>query len=512
MSPVPSEQELNRAVVDRALYLLFVDTDPERGIRPSGTWDPLWRPGKDELEEEAKKLSPETGCAELFQEVSVGTLSRRSWLVRYFREPAVPLYTMGQLADLIRPYRRFLAANREQLLENGTTNETFDDCPWLDARITPLYPTRFAEVREDDVGAPLKPFHPAVAHQLAGSRPELFDTRMSILAACEAALRARSALELCAQTVSLLQEAYAADDIRFLVEADETYARHRAGGAPVTKSEWAFQLRGSLSVLLLTVGHVVKEIELGTFHHAATAFATAGVDLRAVGSYFELAGHHSRQRIDEALDEFLVHTAHEQPVWQWYSQNLTQRFKDTFDCRLVIPRPRVPRSLKEKEPELRNLVRYYVDHLRISGSVPVLIPTPPGGSEAGGPGDRAQPPGAFCPSPGTTWEQVSITVRADDTATVTVGAETKMLNFSEMGFKNRTTGRPTGLWEALLTFAAGHGQVSWGKKARKAPVEQKVLSRLRENLRMLTGIDGNPFDPYDRKQRCYTARFKIDRP
>lgn len=102
----------------------------------------------------------------------------------------------------------------------------------------------------------------------------------------------------------------------------------------------------------------------------------------------------------------------------------------------------------------------------------------------------------FPTPPGTTWEQVTITILADgDAAQVTAGDITEPVTPDQMGMAYaRNPAKFTEDWKTLLRLSA-HGRVTT-EDPEVQFITPKRVERLKKKLRQFFGIDEDSFKPY----------------
>jgi hypothetical protein len=93
------------------------------------------------LDEALSYLPPDEALA-AFESLDPSLFRQREQLINYFSDPAVPFYTLEELADLMSEYAAHLVANRESLIETGLPKTSFERCNWLDQRLSCLYFTK----------------------------------------------------------------------------------------------------------------------------------------------------------------------------------------------------------------------------------------------------------------------------------------------------------------------------------------------------------------------------------
>ena len=114
----------------------------------------------------------------------------------------------------------------------------------------------------------------------------------------------------------------------------------------------------------------------------------------------------------------------------------------------------------------------------------------------------------FSTPPGAQWRDVSIRFVDGHIASVSVGETHQRCSFDDMGLGDKRSRQPTVLWELLLAFADGHGELGWTSSAATRS-NQKRKERLADRLQAFFGIDGDPFEYVD-ALKCWKTRFAIE--
>jgi len=118
------------------------------------------------------------------------------------------------------------------------------------------------------------------------------------------------------------------------------------------------------------------------------------------------------------------------------------------------------------------------------------------------------------PSPeNLKWEEVSMSFISNETLKIRARGQTKRYHYNQLGFQDkRQVDTPNKLWLMLKgIFASEYGRLAYERTnldislTRKA---QKTISRLRDLLKTIMGIEEDPFYPY-RQKNAYTPRFSI---
>jgi hypothetical protein len=119
---------------------------------------------------------------------------------------------------------------------------------------------------------------------------------------------------------------------------------------------------------------------------------------------------------------------------------------------------------------------------------------------------------------GTVWEDIKITLVADDTVRIETPSVKRRFSYHELGMKGGSRGdQPTYLWALLVLFAENHGVISLEdyelskERKYKAGSSKTMLfdsaKRLNRYLKELFGIEESIYKAHYRKKRQYETRI-----
>ncbi|WKZ17746.1 MAG: hypothetical protein QY310_09900 [Candidatus Jettenia sp. CY-1] len=111
------------------------------------------------------------------------------------------------------------------------------------------------------------------------------------------------------------------------------------------------------------------------------------------------------------------------------------------------------------------------------------------------------------PTPsGTRWHEVKINFNNPETIRITVGNETAIKTFAEIGFKDCRNGKPKDAWKRLEQFALCWGTIKNFNQTEKPKIE-KDIQIIRKILKNYFKIDTDPIPYIDREG--YKTQFAI---
>lgn len=115
----------------------------------------------------------------------------------------------------------------------------------------------------------------------------------------------------------------------------------------------------------------------------------------------------------------------------------------------------------------------------------------------------------------TSWEEVTIAITSNDTASVTVGGKLiKRGRFDVLGFGDRRKEQGAVIsWTLLKVLAVHDGSIPVSVASqlhlKKIPNLRKAVQDLRKRLKCLLHRKDDPLHRYSRKNRCWCSRFTV---
>ena len=112
------------------------------------------------------------------------------------------------------------------------------------------------------------------------------------------------------------------------------------------------------------------------------------------------------------------------------------------------------------------------------------------------------------PTPaGATWGDVTIKFLDGHRVSIRCKTESRVFNFTEMGFSGRKNAEFDVQWKLLQALALGHGQIGW-KSGSADPKNKKRKQTLNERLGTFFGIDGEAIT-WDKEAGVYRCHFTL---
>ena len=113
-----------------------------------------------------------------------------------------------------------------------------------------------------------------------------------------------------------------------------------------------------------------------------------------------------------------------------------------------------------------------------------------------------------CPK-GTQWENIKITLIADDTVRIKTPQGEERFTYSELGFSDKRKGdSPTVLWVQLTEFAKHKGIIS-GKDSKYIKQLPIIAKRLNKHLQELFGLPDTIYKAHYRKYHKYETKIQF---
>jgi hypothetical protein len=219
------------------------------------------------------------------------------------------------------------------------------------------------------------------AKDLVNDRAKLLELKLDVVSVCARCLRSGDIEALWPSVLRILVDTVLWQDVQRYLDIEETYWRAGIGECVVP----SYSLRaprdvpGTLSTLLTVVGHVEKELRLGTFDRTMGALKPAllGTGVTRIESYFLLVGHHERPAIDAALDGFLELEGQERSFWEEYRHRVNAALETELREEVVVRVP-VRRGLGGKfEPYLRTFAEWQAMQMEATGNLsPLQLSSP----------------------------------------------------------------------------------------------------------------------------------------
>lgn len=304
-------------------------------------------------------------------------------------DPSAPAYPS---ASPLPPHRVTLLYEEGSLPTDGDGNLVYrhvwsrtarppawsEDGPWVVRSLADPAPVEVCPYGE---AAFIHGLPPDVAAQLEEGRAGLFRVKRDIVEACVRCLRARAAGALWPAVLRILTDTLLWPEAQRYLEVEDLYWRSGVGDfvVPPYTMRPPDEVPGTLSALLSLVGHVEKELLVGTFDRTIAGIAEVlpETDPAGLESYFQAVGQPGQAALDAALDGFWPLEEREQAFWDEFRHRVNASIENDLYEEIVI-RTRVKRPLVATfEPYLRSFAEWQRTHIEATGAPSPLQLSPP---------------------------------------------------------------------------------------------------------------------------------------
>lgn len=403
-------------------------------------YDLVWRPSLSciELDEALCHGRPDRVLS-LFETEDIKQIARRAMLVAYLAHEDTPLYSLPELSKLTDDFADYLSSNKSALVSSGYPVVSFPNSLWLATRLAQSYYSKcpigvdteaFVEGKPGYVfavetdsppsnnlrgGRYIRCVAPAEAYlttdqvilelysayrvvpdassvpdltcfskdemrRLAELREGLVDAKTQILKHAAYALCNKDADGLWRRSLDLLTKAFTKDEVDFLIQSDARYTGYNVLSGAVTQDEETTMLPpGGFTDLLCMLGHIEKEIQVGTFAHAREALTElVSCDLTnrsrlVTRSYFELVGTRRHSLIDSAYADLAASEAKEKLFWSGFRQKASVAISNDFRSPQTVTVMVTSRDKPEFDLHIRPVVDAIESALASAGVMPQVL-------------------------------------------------------------------------------------------------------------------------------------------
>ncbi len=245
----------------------------------------------------------------------------------------------------------------------------------------------------------LPELNPDVAARVEKLREKVVDLKIAVLRELLACLRRNTVEDVWQNSLSIMTEVLLGEDAVFLLETDKFYEQNLplGNGHPAILINSLVHHNAGLSELLLLIGHVEKELRIGTMENIRGRLFTGdkkvidrvlrdprlphvvepnGGDDSPLAvsftSYYESIGKPWRKHFDDALEEFFALEPLERAFWVEFEQRVNDALENEF-CDEIVLRTKVKRKLARAFKANVGFYSEWVrEHLHQSGTVPQL--------------------------------------------------------------------------------------------------------------------------------------------
>jgi len=370
---------------------------------------------------------------EVLKSEDLESLYVRMGVTRAFCARGEPLFSLAELADVLRDYLDLLAAKRDVLVQTGHAAFGFAPFRMLD-RLQRTYYVRWPEavhhddpmISELDVECYMRRESPGFtdlgllvrwrvktqleyewlvgeldrivllpgldlqdAAKLERNRAKLFEVKVKVLQECYDALVKGTTEGYWDRCKDILISDISADEATFYLRMDKFYTGQYSGKDGSEESDGPVYIAGGLSDILTFVGYVECELRVGV--RAQIRKALGGLVTRrdrwesqrlAAEHYLEFIGRSERTAVDKAIDIFLDKAEEERNFWRDYSLGVNDALKSEFYEDVAV-RVRVRQAVAgEFQMAASTLCRSLYTEMEETGRIPGWV-------ISGGPGGEA---------------------------------------------------------------------------------------------------------------------------
>jgi hypothetical protein len=308
---------------------------------------------------------------QLFETEDLSKLEERVFLVDEINFSPPPLYSLDELQQVLEDFISYLLKNRVHLLETGQPLTKFDRSLWLDSQLANLYHFDFPR------GFPPPPKKDS--DRLKADRGKILDLKVAILKILSRAIKRKASMNLWNDCLRILTETVSSEEAEFYLRMDQFYIGYDVTdrtdkGAP--EEIPGLDRPGGFTDLLEVIGHIEKELTIGTLAETRNALAdllTFGQwnrPLLFVSNYFEATEHPLRDTLDSALDLFSYLELKESDFWENYPNRVKEALENEFYGDFIY-RDKVKRKfIHQFEPQATNFLKLMKSYFEATGRPP----------------------------------------------------------------------------------------------------------------------------------------------
>lgn len=322
--------------------------------------------------------------------------------------------------------------------------------------------------------------------RLDALRPKLFEVRQRVFAELAESIREQDGQGVQQRCIKIFSDRLTAEEVGFLRKMDAVYASDEVRTSELD-TEPTPLLNGGLTSLLELIGHVKKELLIGTLAKTRDALSDAlSLDAWQKPRFVTLVNRSEYRNLCK-VDRRNI-----------YLDLIAVGFGETSQAGLDIFA-----DLDAKEPAFWLSYWDEVEH--------VLLEEPSTSIDARDTTKQDRVTSRF-PSPADLkWEDVKIVFRSNVMLRVTVGDVSEKYMFGELGFRDgRKVDLPDTRWAILKLLAKHDGKLSWESvpDRKTANRVQAAIKDIRRRLELLMGIEEDPFHPYH-SSRGWVTKFDL---
>jgi len=488
---------------------------------------------------EALNYLPQESALSLFEKGDIDELAIKESLIRYWRDPWAPYYSLIELKELCSEFIEYLKASKSSLISLGYPKTDFAKSKWLFHYLSLLNPVKIPHstnkygmpyyigedtgltVNRDTLGNQIfeyiwlteewntlkpsetqKPCSYEKAPIIDGfcdddinfideTRAILFNLKLDILGIAQAHIQRRltNSTEqsgLWNDSIDLIADQLSISDFKRFDELERKYINvflmdsfsdgsSMLHGNPVTGISKDLNA-GGIKNLIEFIFHVEKELIIGKIHRTKTALDNLTHKMD-YASYYELAGHPNIEQVDEILLGFLSYEDQERKLDSEQSERLTMSIHNKFKMPLLV------------SPQKYDAIKAFAQFIEATEKIGIEII----GSFLKSRESHRKIQRVDLPS-GCKWENITIRFINGNDITIKCGDLQIDSDFKQMGFENRHERTPDLQWNILVLLSEHNGEAIWD--LRRGPrLTKERKQTLKKRLIDYFQIDDDPFYP-----------------
>jgi len=263
---------------------------------------------------------PTDQAVQIFEREDLSLLATGERLADYWLDRMTPCYSLDKLQSITEEFVGYLESNRDLLVKTGRPENEFLPSAWFDCHLGRLYYDRRASGSEEQIlTAGLTAEESA---RIVDGRSRFLDLKIQVLKILARALSRGKAKGLRNNCLTLIDGELPTDDICVHFLADELYPRHVESYDYLATGP----MSGGLSNLLFAVGHVEKELTVGTLDQASTclpSIGSFGLDGTGAGLY-QLIKADGFEAVSRAIDVCFALQENESIFWEGYVKAIVE--------------------------------------------------------------------------------------------------------------------------------------------------------------------------------------------
>ena len=488
---------------------------------------------------EALNYLPQESALSLFEKSDIDELAIKESLIRYWRDPWAPFYSLIDLKELCSEFIEYLKISKSSLISIGYPKTDFTKSKWLYHNLGLLNPVKIPHstnnygtpyfisentgllINRDALGNQIleytwltedwrteqpsetqKPCSYEEAPFIDGfcdedinfideTRAVLFNLKLDILGIAQEHIQRRliNATEqsgLWDDSIDLIANQLSISDFKRFDELERKYENvfvhdfssdgySMLYGNPVTGISKDLNA-GGIKNLIEFIFFLEKELIVGKIHRTKTSLDNLTHKMD-YASYYELAGYPSIEQVDEILLGFLSYEDQERKLDSEQNERLTMSIHNKFKMPLFV------------SPQKYDAIKAFAQFIEATEKIGIEII----GNFLKSRESHRKIQRVDLPS-GSSWEDITIKFINGNDVSIKCGDFHIDSDFKQMGFENRHERTPDLQWEILVLLSEYNGEAIW-ELHRGPRLTKERKQTLKKRLIEYFQIDDDPFYP-----------------